>query len=111
MKVYRFHASGASNLFFAVPSGFIALMGNGEPFFDLRRFIMNKDFWKTVFCWLETASLEEIRDKQSAVRQMHDQIDDRDLQADIRRILRFMDQELLARAELAKLIKIKVISL
>ena len=72
---------------------------------------MNKDFWKTVFCWLETASLEEIRDKQSAVRQMHDQIDDRDLQADIRRILRFMDQELLARAELAKLIKIKVISL
>ena len=72
---------------------------------------MNKDFWKTVFCWLETASSEEISDKQSAVRQMHDQIEDRDLQADIRRILRFMDQELLARAELAKLIKIKVISL
>lgn len=72
---------------------------------------MNKDFWKTLFCWLETANIEEIRDKQSAVRQMHDQIEDRDLQADIRRILRFMDQELLARAELAKLIKIKVISL
>lgn len=71
---------------------------------------MNKDFWKTVFCWLETASLEDIRDKQSAVRQMHDQIDDSDLQADIRRILRFMDQELLARAELAKLIKLRVIS-
>lgn len=71
---------------------------------------MNKDFWKTVFCWLETASLEDIRDKQSAVRQMHDQIDDSDLQADIRRILRFMDQEILARAELAKLVKIRIIS-
>jgi hypothetical protein len=62
---------------------------------------MNKDFWKTLYAWLETASLEEITAKQHLVRQMLGVTKDLGLQADIRRILRFMDEELVVRAELA----------
>ncbi|MBD9362294.1 hypothetical protein [Methylomonas fluvii] len=69
---------------------------------------MNKDFWKCLFCWLETASVDEIRHKQCVVRQMLDQTRDPDLKTDIRRILRFMDEEMLARAELANLMRLSV---
>ena len=63
---------------------------------------MNKDFWKTLYAWLETASPEEITTKQHLVRQMLGEANDLGLQADIRRILRCMDEELVVRAELAK---------
>ena len=62
---------------------------------------MNKDFWKTLYCWLDTASLEEITTKQHLVRQMLGESNDLGLQADIRRILRVMDEELIVLAELA----------
>ena len=62
---------------------------------------MNKDFWKTLYAWLETASPEEIKAKQQLVRQMLGEANDLGLQADIRRILRCMDEELVVRAELA----------
>jgi hypothetical protein len=62
---------------------------------------MNKDFWKTLYAWLETASLEEIKAKQLLVRQMLCESNDLGLQADIRRILRCMDAEHVVRAELA----------
>ena len=62
---------------------------------------MNKDFWKTLYAWLETASLEEIKAKQQLVRQMLGEANDLGLQADIRRILRCMDEEFVVRAELA----------
>jgi hypothetical protein len=61
---------------------------------------MNKDFWKTLYAWLETASREEIIAKQHLVRQMLGEANDLGLQADIRRILRCMDEELVVRAEL-----------
>lgn len=93
---------------FAVPSGFITLAGHGGPFYQQRRFAMNKDFWKCLFCWLETASVDEIRHKQCVVRQMLGQTRDPDFKADIRRILRFMDEEILARAELANLMRMSV---
>lgn len=67
---------------------------------------MNKDFWKILFTWLETASLEDIKHKRSVVLQMLDQIHDRGLKADIRRILRFMDEEVLARTEISKLLSV-----
>ena len=63
---------------------------------------MNKDFWKILFAWLETASLEDIHHKRNLVQQMLGQIHDRGLKSDIRRILRFMDEEILDRAELSK---------
>jgi len=52
---------------------------------------MNKDFWKTLYCWLETASLEEITAKQLVVRHLLGESNDPDLKTDIRRILRLMD--------------------
>jgi hypothetical protein len=69
---------------------------------------MNKDFWKTLYAWLETASLEEIRTKQQTVRQLLSESSDCDLKADIRRILRFMDAEILARAELANIMRLSL---
>jgi hypothetical protein len=69
---------------------------------------MNKDFWKTLYAWLETASLEEIRVKQQTVRQLLAESRDRDLKADIRRILRFMDEEMVARAELANIMRLSI---
>ena len=67
---------------------------------------MNKDFWKILFSWLETTSLEDINHKRNLVQQMLGQIHDRGLKSDIRRILRFMDEEILARAELSKLMSV-----
>jgi hypothetical protein len=69
---------------------------------------MNKDFWKTLYAWLETASLEEIRLKRQRVRQLLGESSDRDLKADIRRILRFMDAEMVARAELANVMRLSM---
>ena len=62
---------------------------------------MNKDFWKTLYCWLETASLEDITTKQQLVRQLLGESNDLGLKTDIRRILRLMDEEFVTRAELA----------
>ena len=53
---------------------------------------MNKDFWKTLYCWLETASLEDITIKQQLVRQMLGESNDLGLKTDIRRILRLIDE-------------------
>jgi hypothetical protein len=69
---------------------------------------MNKDFWKTLYAWLETASLEEIGAKQLRVQQLLGESHDRDLKADIRRILRFMDAEMVARAELANVMRLSM---
>jgi hypothetical protein len=69
---------------------------------------MNKDFWKTLYAWLETASLEEIRAKQQYVRQLLGESSDRDLIVDIRRILRFMDEEMVVRAELANVMRLSM---
>jgi len=69
---------------------------------------MNKDFWKTLYAWLETASLEEIRTKQRFVQQLLGESRDRDLKADIRRVLRFMDEEIVARAELVNVMRLSL---
>ena len=62
---------------------------------------MNKDFWKTLYYWLETASLEDITIKQQLVRQLLSESNDLGLKTDIRRILRLMDEDYVTRAELA----------
>ena len=69
---------------------------------------MNKDFWKTLYCWLETASLEDITIKQQLVRQMLGESNDLGLKTDIRRILRLMDEEFVARAELANVNRLSI---
>ena len=65
---------------------------------------MNKELWKSLFRWLESASLEEIASKQTVVRETLAQISDRGLRSDIRRIRRLTDEEVQARDELARMI-------
>lgn len=65
---------------------------------------MPKDFWTNLYRWLEYASLEDINSKQYAVQQLLGQTHDSGLKADMRRILRSMEFELLARVELNTLI-------
>ena len=63
---------------------------------------MNKDFWKTLYCWLDTASLADIDTKQPLVCELLGTAQDPDLQADMQRILRHMTEELSTRADLAR---------
>ena len=63
---------------------------------------MNKDFWKTLYCWLDTASLADIDTKQQLVCELLGTSQDPDLQADMQRILRHMTEELSTRADLAR---------
>ena len=69
---------------------------------------MNKDFWKTLYAWLETARLEDITAKRQQVQQLLRQSNDAGFKADIRRVLRLLDEELLARAELANVMRFAV---
>jgi len=69
---------------------------------------MNKDFWKTLYCWLETASLEEITAKQLVVRHLLGESNDPGLKTDIRRILRLMDEEFVARGEVANVSRLSM---
>lgn len=66
---------------------------------------MNHDFWKTLYAWLETARLEDITAKRQQVQQLLRQSNDAGFKADIRRVLRLLDEELLARAELANVMR------
>ena len=63
---------------------------------------MNKDFWKTLYCWLDTARLADIDTKQQLVCELLGTAQDPDLQADMQRILRHMTEELSTRADLAR---------
>jgi hypothetical protein len=66
---------------------------------------MTKDHWTDFFAWLDRAPIAEIfvaRDKAYELRRT---LKDRDYRADLRRMIRLMDQELLTRADLAYLQK------
>lgn len=64
---------------------------------------MNQELWKSLFRWLETASLDEIALRQSRLREILARISDRGLRSDIRRMRRLLEQEVQARQELARL--------
>ncbi len=65
---------------------------------------MPKDFWTNLYRWLEYASFEDIKHKQYAVQALLGQTHDPGLRTDMRRILRSMEFELLARVELNTLL-------
>lgn len=62
---------------------------------------MNREFWKTVNRWLESATLDDIQQKQRRVRRILGRCNDPSIQALSRKVLRTMDNELIARAELS----------
>jgi len=64
---------------------------------------MDKATIKSFLGWLETASDEEIMERQSQALKSLDLIKSQEVRADVRLALRLIDEELIARFELKKL--------
>jgi hypothetical protein len=63
---------------------------------------MDKQEWKSFFRWLDEAGSEELRRKKARIAALCRDIDDRDVKADARRMIRLIDQDLLARESVAQ---------
>jgi hypothetical protein len=63
---------------------------------------MDKQEWKSFFRWLDEADSEELRRKKARITALCRDIDDRDVKADARRMIRLIDQDLLARESVAQ---------
>jgi dephospho-CoA kinase len=66
---------------------------------------MDREDWIDLYRWLEAAKLGEIFARRDKAREVLRQLRDPDIRADVRRIIREMDRELVARADLARLRK------
>ncbi len=66
---------------------------------------MDREDWIYLYHWLEAAKLGEIFARRDKAREVLKQLRDPDIRADVRRIIREMDRELVARADLARLRK------
>ena len=63
---------------------------------------MDKQEWKPFFRWLDEAGVEELRHKKAKIAALCRDIDDRGVKADARRMIRLIDQDLLARESMAQ---------
>jgi hypothetical protein len=63
---------------------------------------MDKQEWKSFFRWLDQAGAEELRHKKARIAALCRDIDDRGVKADARRMIRLIDQDLLARESMAQ---------
>lgn len=63
---------------------------------------MDRQEWKSFFRWLDQADAEELRQKKARIAALCRHIDDRDVKADARRMIRLIDQDLLARESVAR---------
>ena len=63
---------------------------------------MDKQEWQSFCRWLDQASAEELRHRKARIAALCRDIDDRDVKADARRLMRLIDQDLLARESLAQ---------
>ena len=66
---------------------------------------MDREDWIDLYRWLEAAKPGEIFARRDKAREVLRQLRDPDIRADVRRIIREMDRELVARADLARLRK------
>jgi dephospho-CoA kinase len=66
---------------------------------------MDREDWIDLYRWLDVAKLGEIFARRDKAREVLRQLRDPDIRADVRRIIREMDRELVARADLARLRK------
>jgi hypothetical protein len=58
---------------------------------------MDKREWFEFFRWLEQAGPEELRQRKTRIAALVREIDDRDVRSDARRMMRLIDQDILAR--------------
>ena len=63
---------------------------------------MDKQEWKSFFRWLDQAGAEELRRRKAKIAALCRDIDDRGVKADARRMIRLIDQDLLARESVAQ---------
>jgi len=64
---------------------------------------MDKEWWKAFFRWLDQASPEElVRRKAEVVEFSTRKLDDAYVKADAKRIVRLIDQEMLAHTSVAR---------
>ncbi len=61
---------------------------------------MDKQFWKGFCCFLDDATDEEIQSRLAATIQLLNDVRSPDVRSDCRRIIKLLEQELLARTEI-----------
>lgn len=67
--------------------------------------MMNNDFWKDFYGWLDSATDEHIEAaRQKAQTQLAEPMD-REMKSDIRRMLRAINEEQLTRSDLVRFVK------
>lgn len=59
--------------------------------------MLDKDFVRTFFRWLEDASNDALQKKQQELRNLNEIIQDPDVKADLRYLLRLLESELVVR--------------
>ena len=60
---------------------------------------MDKEFWSSFLRFLEDASDDELQDRIEKTNRLLQRLRSTDVKADARRMIRFMEQELLARSQ------------
>lgn len=64
---------------------------------------MDKEWWKTFLRWLDQSSPEELERRKSELLEFsRKKLDDPDVKADAKRMIRLIDQELLAHASVSR---------
>jgi hypothetical protein len=64
---------------------------------------MDKEWWKAFFRWLEQAIPEELQRRKAELLEFaRKKLDDPDVKADAKRMVRLIDQELLAHASVSR---------
>ncbi len=70
-----------------------------------REAAMNKDEWKAFFGWLDSASEAQLVEMKSNLCRTYEVVTESGVKGDIRRMRRLVDEEVLARQNLASLTK------
>jgi PAS domain-containing protein len=56
---------------------------------------MDRHEWKSFFTWLETASVEELRERHARLETVLEQLRDADIRRDGKRMRRYLEQRLM----------------
>ena len=55
---------------------------------------MEREEWKSFFCWLDTANCDELRARHKKLLDLLEILQDRGVRGDARRMLKFIEQSL-----------------
>ena len=66
---------------------------------------MDKEEWRSFVRWLDQANPKELRMRRTRLTELRRDLDDRDLRSEVGRMVRLIEQELLAREGIAQRLK------